>query len=230
MPVPIERNDEVVDASGNPLPLLTERGEVDVVLERHRQLERARPRARPEGDALEPRDARGEVDTAVSASTTPGTPTTTPSIDGRRQPGRIAPVVAKRRDRRRARFGVAAGAPRRPGARGSRRADRRSRRAGNAHRDRSPSTSAASGTGSKKTRPVARPVRGLRPPRGRARRRAATGSRATRSASRYPTIREISARETGADARIVSSTVRSFRSLSSGGIAAAEGWSIRAIS
>ena len=85
-----------------------------------------------------------------------------------------------------------------------------------------PSTSAASGTASKKTAPY----RG-RPTSGSVSRTRPDSSKdwSARETVGFemPACREISAREIGAALRIVSSTVRSFRCLRSGGIAARGG-------
>ncbi len=58
---PDRQEDEVLHSPGDTEPLLAERGEVDVVLERDRQLE-PRPQFGAEGLALEPWNAGGEID------------------------------------------------------------------------------------------------------------------------------------------------------------------------
>ena len=154
-PVPTERNAKSSTPRATPLPLLAERSQVDVVLERHREPEPVR-RARRRAHALELEeraarlsrpvgvdDARHADDRRVDRSR----PAPAASISASRT-GRSRRAPPRRSDR----------AARRPGGRGSsptrsQTAPRRKR----APRSR-PSTSAASGTGSKKTRPVARPV------------------------------------------------------------------------
>ena len=199
-------------------PLLTECREVDVVVERDRQAEPL-DEVGTEVAALEARDVRRHARAARSRRR---------PRRGRRQPRCPAGAPAVRTPRRAtceaSRSPPAPSPPRRCGSSTSWRArtvPARSQiapRRNLAPRSR-PRTSAASGTGSKKTAPY------------RGRPGSASVSR-TRPASRrdwsasetvgleIPARREISAREIGAELRIVSRTVRSFRCFRSGGIAA----------
>ena len=100
--------DEVLDAPGDAEPLLADRREVDVVLERHRESE-PRLELGAEGQALEAGDVGGQLDpVAVGGATTPGTPTTR----GRAAAGR--PLAATSASRSSATPSIAARRRRRP--------------------------------------------------------------------------------------------------------------------
>ena len=172
---------EVVHAARDAAPLLADGGEVDVVLERHRQARGAaaarrrapRPRARtPPARLIVPSsldDARHADDApsiALAAAVAPRAATRSRSI---------ASSTASRRRR----------AARRPGARGSRRRGRRSRRAGSGRRRRgrarAPPRAPARRTPRRSSaRPGAARPRAPGPPR------AATAARGRRSAWRCP--------------------------------------------
>ena len=210
---------EVVDAARDAEPLLAERGEVDVVLERDGQPEpraRARRRARaPRARAMSDVRAHGPgvaVDDARDADDDAVDPLG-------RELGRGDQRVAQRRRSRRARRRRRRRAARRPGARAPPRARSQSApRRNRAPRSR-PSTSGGLRHGLEEDRAVARAARVAARPRARARRRRATGARARPSASRSRRGARSPRGEIGAPARIVSSTVRSFRCFRSGGVA-----------
>ena len=215
--------DEVVDAARHAVPLLAEGGEVNVVLERDRQAEtllELGAGARPSS----PGKLRGRRE---------------PSGRRRRRRGRRRPRVdelrrgARRGDERVAQRGD--GVDRRPRLGGGEldvlaRADRaapgrRSRRAGSARRGRGRGRGRLPEPARRRPRRSSGP-RDRRRPRGREPASSSDWSASETVGLEMPARREISAREIGAPARIVSSTVRSFRCLSSGGI----GRACRAIS
>ena len=171
---------EVVDPARDALPALTERGEVDVVLERDRQAEASRsspPNSAPSRPAtlvasvsarLGVDDARDADDDAVDQA--------------RGQPGRLERARRGGRDRLERPSASDAASSTSCRARISP-AGRRSRRAGSARRGRARGRARRREPArSRRRRSSARP--GRAPPRARARRRAATAARARRSASR----------------------------------------------
>jgi len=196
---------------------LAERGEVDVVLERHRHGKQL-GELRVEGALLEPGDVRREVDRARAGLDDARDADDNPSIAS------VAVPVVTRSDARSAAIASEPPPPRRaraaprPGAReicpaGPLIAPRRNR----VPRSK-PRTSAASGTGSKVDGAVAGAAGIVRRLADELRLEERL-ERERHRRLRIPARREISAREIGAPARIASSTGARSGSLSSGGSA-----------
>ena len=216
------QEEEVVDAACDAPPLLPERGEVDVVLEPHRE-----PEPRLEGvrerRALEPGDVRRERDRAPLRVDDAGHA----DDDAVQEPV----VQAGRLDERRPEAGDLGEDARGVGmldldveAGPDVAAEVADRAAEEATADVEPERERRLGDGLEEDRPVARAAAGPS-----AASRTSPASRSDWSASdtvgfEIPARREISAREMGAPERIASSTVRTFRCLRSGGSAGAETW------
>ena len=143
---------EVVHAAGDAAPLLADGGEVDVVLEAHRDLE-APSQLRPEGVALETRHAGRQADAAGCRVDDPGHADDR-AVDPRRV-GSLSWSRARRGAARSCRARRVASSPRISTSWRARISPERSQIAPRRKRapTSSPSTSAASGTGSKKTAP-----------------------------------------------------------------------------
>ena len=208
---------EVVDAARDALPLLAERREVDVVDERHR-------RARAGRSGRAPRSAPSNRRKWVRWSRPVGVDDTGHADDGARRSARARGRPPRSATRvteaiaASAESGVGAGEldvladprssrrgrTRRRGRTGRRdRARARARRRGSARRRPRRSSGRPGSCSDSRTRPAA----------------TSDCSASETVGFEIPTRREISAREIGASVRRVSSTVRSFRSLRSGGVA-----------
>ena len=100
-PVPTERKTKSSTPARDAPPPLADGGEVDVVLDGDRQSRAGRAGRRPRVAPSRPGTFVASRSWPVSASTTPGTPTTAPSISSRGQPARLGERVAKARRSRR---------------------------------------------------------------------------------------------------------------------------------
>ena len=211
-PGPDRDEREVVDAPAEAAPVLAQRREVDVVLDRHRQPE-APLELGADGRALEAGPFSASRTRPVRASTTPGMPITTESMRSAGRPLRRRPVA---HPRRRPRGRVRASARSSSMSWRARIVPRevRQRAAQEPRADVDAEDERGLGDGLEEHGPVAGPARASSASR--------TSPACSSDCSATETVgfeirarREISAREIGAPSRIASRTARSLRSLRS---------------